>query len=75
MIYAHTGGSHGEGARPEMGGAIYFGAVGETRTHAAVINRPTPLAEEPRHQLEYYCINQDTLSMGPLGLPASLLRH
>ena len=37
---------------------MFAGAVGETRTHAAVISRPTPLAGEPRHQLEYYRITK-----------------
>ena len=32
----------------------FFGGVGETRTLAPGISRPTPLAGAPRHQLEYY---------------------
>lgn len=35
-----------------------IGAAGETRTHAAVISRPTPLAGEPLHQLGYYRITK-----------------
>ena len=36
-----------------IGLVLFLGGVGETRTLAPGINRPTPLAGEPRHQLEY----------------------
>ena len=35
---------------------LLFGGVGETRTLAPGISRPTPLAGAPRHQLEYYSV-------------------
>ena len=32
----------------------FFGGEGGTRTLAPVLDRPTPLAGAPRHQLEYF---------------------
>ena len=38
---------------PDCSG-LFFGGEGGTRTLAPVLDRPTPLAGAPRHQLEYF---------------------